>query len=72
MQPKKLNIIAYFDQAVGPEFDNYLKVASLLRDDCVFWFGTGEAFRSEVARGNRLEFKPLNVSFFTSLIYKKI
>ncbi|VDK79955.1 unnamed protein product [Litomosoides sigmodontis] len=60
INPKKLNIIAYFDQASGPEFENYCKVASLLRDDCVFWFGTGEAFRSEVAKGNRLEFRPLN------------
>ncbi|CAG9538221.1 unnamed protein product [Cercopithifilaria johnstoni] len=60
INPKKLNIIAYFDQTTGPEFDNYCKVASLLRDDCVFWLGTGEVFRSEVAKGNRLEFRPLN------------
>uniref|UniRef100_A0A0R3S3T9 Thioredoxin domain-containing protein n=1 Tax=Elaeophora elaphi TaxID=1147741 RepID=A0A0R3S3T9_9BILA len=57
---KKLNIIAYFDQAVGPEYDNYRKVASLLRDDCVFWFGMGEVFRSKLAKGNRLEFRPSN------------
>ncbi|VIO95343.1 Thioredoxin family protein [Brugia malayi] len=60
INPKKLNIVAYFDQPSGPEFDNYRKVASLLRDDCVFWFGIGEAFRPELAKGNRLEFRPLN------------
>ncbi|VDO45371.1 unnamed protein product [Onchocerca flexuosa] len=42
INPKKLNIIAYFDHAVGPEFDNYRKVASLLREDCIFWLGIGE------------------------------
>uniref|UniRef100_A0AAF5Q1P1 Thioredoxin domain-containing protein n=1 Tax=Wuchereria bancrofti TaxID=6293 RepID=A0AAF5Q1P1_WUCBA len=60
INPKKLNIVAYFDQASGPEFDNYRKVASLLRDDCVFWFGTGEVFRPELAKGNKVEFRPLN------------
>ncbi|EFO27224.2 hypothetical protein LOAG_01253 [Loa loa] len=57
---RKFNVIAYFDQAAGPEFENYRKVASLLRDDCVFWFGTGEVFRPELQKGNRLEFRPPN------------
>uniref|UniRef100_A0A915PTW5 Thioredoxin domain-containing protein n=1 Tax=Setaria digitata TaxID=48799 RepID=A0A915PTW5_9BILA len=57
---KKRNIVAYFDQDAGPEFDNYRKVASLLRDDCVFWLGTGDTFQPELAKGNRLEFRPSN------------
>uniref|UniRef100_A0A8R1XVF8 Thioredoxin domain-containing protein n=1 Tax=Onchocerca volvulus TaxID=6282 RepID=A0A8R1XVF8_ONCVO len=58
INPKKLNIVAYFDQAAGPEFDNYRKVASLLREDCIFWLGIGEIFRPELTKGNRLEFIP--------------
>ncbi|VDN03722.1 unnamed protein product [Thelazia callipaeda] len=58
---EKRNVIAYFDKAAGPEFDNFIRTASLLRDDCTFWLGIGETFASELTKGNRLEYRPTDI-----------
>jgi endoplasmic reticulum resident protein 44 len=42
----KRNVIAYFPFPTGPEYDNFVKVASVLREECVFWLASGDWVQS--------------------------
>ncbi|KAK6015980.1 thioredoxin, partial [Ostertagia ostertagi] len=44
MDASKRNVVAYFPQLSGPEYDSLKKVASVLREECVFYVGGGPAF----------------------------
>lgn len=52
MDRTKRNVIAYYKTRDGPEYQNFQKVAALLREDCSFWIGTDAAL-NEVS-GNTL------------------
>ncbi|VDK44841.1 unnamed protein product [Anisakis simplex] len=54
------NVVAYFAAESGPEYENYKKVASLLRDDCSFWIGIGKNFDAQMQGSDRLFFYPAN------------
>ncbi|KHN71948.1 Thioredoxin domain-containing protein C06A6.5 [Toxocara canis] len=54
------NVVAYFSSESGPEFDNFKRVASVLRDDCVFWIGVGDGFSAQMQGSNKLFFYPAN------------
>lgn len=43
INPNKRNIIAYFHCRDCVDYQNFQKVASLLRDDCAFWVGSDAA-----------------------------
>jgi len=43
MDRTKRNVIAYYHSKDGIEYQNFQKVAALLREDCAFWVGTNEA-----------------------------
>uniref|UniRef100_A0A914DZ56 Thioredoxin domain-containing protein n=1 Tax=Acrobeloides nanus TaxID=290746 RepID=A0A914DZ56_9BILA len=43
---RKRNVIAYFANRDSEEYQNFQKVASLLREDCAFWVGTNEALKA--------------------------
>lgn len=58
LDKSKRNVIAYFQTPSGPEHENFQKVASLLREDCVFWVGSGDSLISETREGNKLYFQP--------------
>lgn len=55
MDQDKRNILGYFANKNGPEYNNFQKIAALLREDCVFWLGTDEALKA--LNGNMLIFK---------------
>uniref|UniRef100_A0A914E5Y3 Uncharacterized protein n=1 Tax=Acrobeloides nanus TaxID=290746 RepID=A0A914E5Y3_9BILA len=44
----------------GDEFSNFQKISSALREDCVFWLGTGDWVHSEVPQGNGLFYRAPN------------
>ncbi|XP_033110177.1 endoplasmic reticulum resident protein 44-like [Anneissia japonica] len=54
---KKRSVIGYFN---GPDnnFQNFVKVANILRDDCTFYAGVGDNFRSELTSGPSIMFRP--------------
>lgn len=56
-------MVAYFNQLTGSEYDNFRKVSSALREDCVFWVGSGTGFENQFANGNKVLFYPPKVSF---------
>ncbi|KAH7702252.1 Thioredoxin family protein, partial [Aphelenchoides avenae] len=57
MEKSKRNVVAYYPHPVGPEYDNLMKVASVLREDCVFWLGSGD-WVSTVGKGrNTISFR---------------
>jgi len=45
MDDKKRHIIGYFENNEGAEYGNFRKVASGLKDDCIFHVGFGDASR---------------------------
>ncbi|RCN50333.1 thioredoxin [Ancylostoma caninum] len=57
---EKRNVIAYFAQPSGPEYDSLKKVASILREDCSFYVGSGPAFAAQTAQGPSLSYKGPN------------
>jgi endoplasmic reticulum resident protein 44 len=42
----KRNVVAYYHCRDCPEYQNFQKVAALLREDCAFWVGTNEALKA--------------------------
>jgi len=46
LQPQKRHIIGYFDSDTSPDFKVYHKVASILRDDCLFHAAIGSELDS--------------------------
>uniref|UniRef100_A0A915B1N3 Thioredoxin domain-containing protein n=1 Tax=Parascaris univalens TaxID=6257 RepID=A0A915B1N3_PARUN len=56
------NVVAYFLSESGPEFENFMKISSVLRDDCVFWLGVGENFVRQTQGANRIFFHPVNTA----------
>ncbi|KAK6727839.1 hypothetical protein RB195_005484 [Necator americanus] len=60
LDAEKRNIIAYFPQLSGPEYDALKKVASILREDCSFYVGSGSAFAAQTAQGPSVLYKPPN------------
>jgi len=56
----KRNIIGYFTHPSGEEYNNFQKVASALRDDCVFWLGTGDWVAPHTKTGNGIYFRAEN------------
>uniref|UniRef100_A0A914WCH2 Thioredoxin domain-containing protein n=2 Tax=Plectus sambesii TaxID=2011161 RepID=A0A914WCH2_9BILA len=55
---KRRNVIGYFTAANGPEFENFQSVAALLREECTFWLGVGDAFKQQTLGGNNVAFRP--------------
>jgi endoplasmic reticulum resident protein 44 len=60
IDPSKRNVIGYFSQMQGDEFTNFQKISSALREDCVFWLGTGDWVHSVVPQGNGLFYRAPN------------
>ncbi|EYC33215.1 hypothetical protein Y032_0002g671 [Ancylostoma ceylanicum] len=60
LDAEKRNVIAYFPQPSGPEYDALKKVASILREDCSFYVGSGPAFAAHTSKGPSLSFKGPN------------
>ncbi|PIO56726.1 hypothetical protein TELCIR_21873, partial [Teladorsagia circumcincta] len=60
MDATKRNVVAYFPQLSGPEYDALKKVASVLREECVFYVGGGPAFSARTTQGPALFFMGSN------------
>ncbi|XP_038049167.1 endoplasmic reticulum resident protein 44-like [Patiria miniata] len=54
----KRNVIAYFKSSNTNEYMVFKRVASALRDDCSFYVGIGDNFRSETVSGDNIMFRP--------------
>lgn len=46
LDDKKRYILGYFEQKASPEYETFRKMASNLKDDCVFYAGFGDASRT--------------------------
>lgn len=46
LDEKKRHVIGYFDRKDSPRYANFAKLAAVLKDDCVFHVGFGEAVRA--------------------------
>lgn len=68
----KRNIIGYFAQPSGEEYTNFQKLASALRDDCVFWMGTGEWVRQTAPQGNALYSRAANVRYTVFCLWMNV
>ena len=42
LDDKKRYILGYFEQKASPEYETFRKMASNLKDDCVFYAGFGD------------------------------
>ncbi|KAE9414055.1 hypothetical protein Angca_006729 [Angiostrongylus cantonensis] len=62
LDKEKRNVIAYFPQLESVEYESLKKVASILREECSFYIGSGPAFSSLTARGPSLSFMGANVA----------
>ena len=51
----KRNVIGYFPDRTSPEYGHFQKIASLLKEECVFWSATGDALNT--VNGVQLIFK---------------
>ncbi|KJH48607.1 thioredoxin [Dictyocaulus viviparus] len=51
LDKNKRNVIAYFSQPSGPDYESLKKVASILREECSFYVGSGPTFSSFTANG---------------------
>lgn len=60
LDKEKRNVVAYFSQLSGPEYEALKKVASILREDCAFYVATGAAFSALTAHGPSLFFRGKN------------
>ncbi|XGW19665.1 hypothetical protein V3C99_003477 [Haemonchus contortus] len=60
MDTGKRNVVAYFPQLSGPEYESLKKVASILREECTFYVGGGPAFADKTPQGPTLYFKGSN------------
>ncbi|VDK56257.1 unnamed protein product [Cylicostephanus goldi] len=61
LDPEKRNVIAYFSQLSGPEYENLKKVSSILREECSFFVATGPDFNDKLASGPSVSFRKANV-----------
>ncbi|CAJ0593106.1 unnamed protein product [Cylicocyclus nassatus] len=61
LDPEKRNVIAYFSQLSGPEYENLKKVSSILREECSFFVATGAEFNDKLASGPSVSFRKANV-----------
>ena len=60
LDDKKRHIVGYFAGKEGAEYENFHKLATTLKEDCVFHVGVGEGF-VQMRRddgGNKVTFKP--------------
>lgn len=56
LEKSKRNMIGFFSQAGGVEYDTYNMVASVLREDCVFHLATGPVFQANLQHGSKVVF----------------
>ncbi|XP_071942733.1 endoplasmic reticulum resident protein 44-like [Antedon mediterranea] len=54
---KKRSVIAYF-ATQDNNYETFAKVANILRDDCNFYAGVGDNFKSELVAGPSVMFRP--------------
>ncbi|XP_072181143.1 endoplasmic reticulum resident protein 44-like [Diadema setosum] len=54
----KRKLIGYFRTDDAGEYDTFRRVASVLRDDCSFFAGVGDAFSKELAPGPSIMYRP--------------
>ena len=52
LDDKKRIIIGYFETKEANEYSNFRKVASVLKDDCIFFAGFGDTTRQMHPPGN--------------------
>ncbi|VDP11633.1 unnamed protein product [Heligmosomoides polygyrus] len=57
---EKRAVVAYFQALSGPEYEALKKAASVLREDCAFYIGTGPAFSAQTTHGPSLSFKAIS------------
>ncbi|KAF1591077.1 UNVERIFIED_CONTAM: Endoplasmic reticulum resident protein 44, partial [Eudyptes robustus] len=57
---KSRNIIGYFNAPQGEEYNNFQKIASVLRDECHFYIGIGEWSKKKNIAGNHIVFRDRN------------
>ncbi|KAE9549458.1 hypothetical protein FO519_007333 [Halicephalobus sp. NKZ332] len=55
MDRDKRNVIGYFPDRTATEYGNFQKIASLLKEECIFWSATDDALRT--VNGPQLTFK---------------
>ncbi|KAJ1365712.1 hypothetical protein KIN20_026127 [Parelaphostrongylus tenuis] len=60
LNKEKRNVIAYFSQLQGQEYESLKKVASVLREECSFYVGSGPAFSAFISNGPKLSFMGAN------------
>nr|CAB3243672.1 endoplasmic reticulum resident protein 44-like [Phallusia mammillata] len=59
LQRDKRTIIGYFTTKDSLEYNVFARVAKLLKDDCQFYVGFGEASKAERTTGDNIIFKPI-------------
>ncbi|CAJ0962712.1 unnamed protein product, partial [Mesorhabditis belari] len=57
LDSKKRNVIGYFSQAAGLEYDTYNMVASVLRDECAFHLAVGAVFQADLQHGSKIVYQ---------------
>ncbi|KAK6166672.1 hypothetical protein SNE40_023311 [Patella caerulea] len=60
LDTKKRHVIGYFDTKASDTYKTFTKVASSLRDDCVFHAAFGPASVAERSGGDNIVFRPAN------------
>ena len=57
MNEKRRHVIGYFDSKESPDYQNFVKVARALKEDCVFHTGLDPVFQNLRSGGNKAIFK---------------
>ena len=57
MNEKRRHLIGYFDSKESPDYENFLKVARALKEDCVFHTGFDPVFQNLRSGQNKAIFK---------------
>ncbi|BFZ22019.1 hypothetical protein BsWGS_25058 [Bradybaena similaris] len=68
LETKKRNMIAYVASKVSDSYRTFVRVASILRDDCNFYAAVGDISQAERTNGDFVSFRPPN-TMHQDLIY---
>ena len=62
MNEKRRHVIGYFDSKESPDYQNFVKVARALKEDCAFHTGFDPVFQNLRSGGNNAIFKAAKAS----------
>ncbi|CAJ0577459.1 unnamed protein product, partial [Mesorhabditis spiculigera] len=57
LQAGKRNVVGFFPQTGGVEFETFSMAASVLREDCIFHQATGALFQADLQHGSKITFQ---------------